>query len=108
MGAGNYNRKVTFYRDTYTRDGFGEPIVSCSSVCSLWARVRIKDGKEFWAAQQINAELSGLITLRYTTQITPDMTMKFEGNDYEIIAVIPKERNGMYWETELHIKEEST
>jgi len=108
MGSGEYNRKVTFYKEVYTRGDFGETVTSNSSACSLWAKVRIKDGKEFWAAQQVNAELSGLITIRYTTQINPKMIMKYDSIPYEIISVIPKERHGKYWETELHVKEVSS
>jgi len=84
--AGKLNRRIKVRKRSITLDSYGEETIMYSVLATLWADVSIRSGREFWAAQKINAELSGIIYIRYRTDITEDMIIEYNGKYYEITA----------------------
>jgi head-tail adaptor len=70
--------------------------------CQVYAELQIGSGREFFGAQKVNSELSGLVrTLQYIKGITSDMQVKCSRGTFEITAVIDlREQN----KVELHLK----
>ncbi len=59
--------------------------------CTEWCSCVSKGGREFWKVQQVNADTDQAWTAPWSKTlqgVTPDMRVIFEGNIYEILAVI--------------------
>jgi head-tail adaptor len=71
--------------------------------CQVWAELQIGQGREFFGAKRINAELSGLVkTLQYIKGINSTMRVKCSRGTFEITAAIDlREQN----KNELHLKQ---
>ncbi|MDW7651312.1 MAG: phage head closure protein, partial [Bacillota bacterium] len=62
---------------------------------TVWASIEPLSGREFFAAQQVNAEVSTKITLRYKAGIKPEMRVLFAGRVFEILSVINLEEKNI-------------
>ena len=89
MRAGRLDRMVIIQRKTVVQDDHGEEIETWTNLDTVWAGRRDLRGKEFFAAQQENASISAVFTLRYRNDITPDdHRISYEGRIYDIKSVI--------------------
>lgn len=102
MKTGNLRTKITIQNYTTTYNALNEPIKSWTDFVTVWAEVMINQGREFWGAKKLNAELSGIIKIRYNHNITELMRIPYDGKTYQIIAP-PIHDVKKAW-TELHIK----
>ncbi len=66
---------VTLQERSQTQDSFGQPIDTWSDVATLRASIEPLRGRELFAAQQVNGELSTKITIRYRSGVSEDMRM---------------------------------
>jgi SPP1 family predicted phage head-tail adaptor len=70
MRAGLLDRFVRLQRRTLTRDAVtGEQVESFADYASVWASKRDLRGREFFAAQQVNAEISTVWQIRYRSGV---------------------------------------
>ena len=94
MSIGNRNRRVTVQQPSTERDPLGQSIDDPVAVCTVWASVEHLRGRQFYAAQQSQSEVTTEIGVRYlkgiTTNIRPHMRVVAGDDTYEIVAVIPK------------------
>ena len=94
MGAGKYRHRITFQEPTETLNNVGEPVVSWSDYKTVWAEVKPLKGEEYWASQQVNAEVTHRITIRYLDGITSEMRIKFGDRYFSIEPPLnPDEKN---------------
>jgi SPP1 family predicted phage head-tail adaptor len=94
MRAGDLNRRVTLQTATETQDGAGQPIPAWSDVATVWAAVEPLEGRELFAAQQINAEAIVMVRIRYRPGVRPKMRVLYGSRLLGIISVIdPGERH---------------
>lgn len=75
--AGQYRTRCTVYSPTRTANDYNEPVVTYTNrYCQFKGKVVPSSGREFLAAQQVNAQVSAIIrTYRdsKTRDITTDM-----------------------------------
>ena len=103
MRAGTLRHKVVIQQNTPTRDSYGAEVEAWTDYATVWASIEPARGREFWESQQVNAEVTGKISIRYLAGITPKMRVKHGSRIFEIISVInPEERNR---ELQLMVKE---
>ena len=103
MRAGTLRHKVVIQKNTPTRDSYGAEVEAWADYATVWASIEPARGREFWESQQVNAEVTGKIRIRYLEGITPKMRVKHGSRIFEIISVInPEERNR---ELQLMVKE---
>ena len=103
MRAGKLRHKITIQDYTESQNGYGAVTKTWSDYATLWASIEPIRGREFWESQQINAEVTAKITIRYLADINPKMRVKYGNRIFEIISVInPEERNV---ELQLMVKE---
>ena len=70
---------------------------------TAWGAIEPLRGREYLAAQQEGAEVTGRITTRYINGVKPGMRWKYESRIFDIISVIdPEER---HIELQLMVKE---
>lgn len=94
MGAGRMDKRVTLQAQTSTRNAIGEPVVAWADVATVWAAVEPLQGREFWAQQQVQSEVTTRVRIRYRAGITPDMRVVHQGRVLNIASVIdPQERH---------------
>jgi len=87
--AGNIDRQVELQSKSVKQDGYGEEIETWTRVATIWAGRKDLRGTEFFAAKQLSAEIACKWIVRYRNDITPYASrLVYEGNTYEVLAVI--------------------
>lgn len=72
-------------------DEAGQPLEAWVPVAETWAAIRTLRGRELSAAQQINAEITTEITIRYRTGIDRTMKAMYMEDEFEFLYVIHKD-----------------
>lgn len=103
MRPGEYRNRITIQRQTENRGEDGSVSYGWETFATVWAKVMIKSGKEYWASAKINAELSGIIKCRYLSGVLPSMRIVYGSRTFEILAVIDIEER--HRELEIQVKE---
>jgi len=89
--------RVVLQQPNPTVDTFGQPVKGWSTVATVWASVEPLNGREYFTAQQINAETTVRIRLRYGSELaslSQDWRATFDGKIYDILSIIqPREIN---------------
>lgn len=69
MKAGTLDRRVTLQTRVLTRDAQGEEVVTYTDLATVWAQKLDLIGREYFAAQQVNAEVTTRWRLRWRSDI---------------------------------------
>lgn len=86
--AQELNRKITFRELTITQDpNTGEMLETWADFVSVFAKVEPLVGREYLAAAAIQAEDLMKFTMRYRGDITPDMRIAFDSDEYDITSI---------------------
>lgn len=94
MRGGHLRHSVTLQERTTDQDETGAQIETWADVATVWGAVEPLSGRELFTAQQVKAEVTAQITIRYRSGISATMRIVFEGRLYNILAVIdPEERH---------------
>lgn len=98
IDPGKMRHRITFQSFTGTTDSFGDPLSADDSnwknEATLWAAIDPISGKEFYAAQQSQSEVSHKVRCRYQSGLTTAMRIKFGARKFKIISIINwEERN---------------
>ncbi len=94
MKIGKLRHKITIQEYIATRDSFGAEVQTWTDKASAFASITPVSGKEYFATQQWNAEVTTKITMRYLQGITPKMRVLFGSRIFEILSVLNfEERN---------------
>ena len=101
MNIGSLRDRITIQDYTTTYNALNEPAKAWTDFVTVWAEVMINQGREFWGAKKFNAELSGIVKIRYNHDITELMRIIYDDETYQITAVIQDVKKS--W-TELHVK----
>ena len=103
MRAGDLNRQITIQSETIAQDADGFPTKTWADLVTVWAAVITTGGGEFYAAQKVNAETQCLFKVRYRTDITTIMRVKYGARYFEILAL--NDVDGKREETQISTKE---
>ena len=88
MRSGRLRHRVVIQEVDPTADSLGQPVPAWTEVATVWGSVEPLQGREFFAAQQVNADTTVRIRLRYRSGITPDMRISWDGRIYNILSII--------------------
>ena len=94
MSIGERRHRVVFQSATYTPSATGEPVPSWTTLCTSWALVQPMKGRQMFAAQQVQADVSTRIVTRNRTalaSLSPGDRATWNGHTYDIKAVIPRD-----------------
>jgi SPP1 family predicted phage head-tail adaptor len=86
MKSGELRHRVVLERATTSRLPSGGTRDTWSPYATVWAAVEPIQGREFFAAQQLNAEATHRIRIRYRVGVSPKDRVTFEGRIFEIKA----------------------
>lgn len=80
--------RIIIQEKSTTPDSLGQPATSWTDVATVWAAVEPLRGREFWAADQINSEVTTRIRIRWRSGITAAMRVSFDSRFYNIKTII--------------------
>jgi SPP1 family predicted phage head-tail adaptor len=102
MNAGRLNKRVLIERSVTGSpavNDFGEPIVTWEEVGEVWSAVEPLSGREFWAQQQVQSEITVRFRIRYRDDLLTGMRVVYNSAIYMIKSIIdPLEKH-----EELHL-----
>ncbi len=102
MNAGKLNKQITIFAlatGSPSVDEYGAPNNSWETLATVWAAIEPLSGREFWAQQQVQSEISARIRIRYRDDVLPGMKAEYRGKKYHIKNVIDREEE----HRELHL-----
>jgi SPP1 family predicted phage head-tail adaptor len=103
-----YRDEITVQESIKTgeTDELGQDVEQWVDKVTLKARTQIDQGREFWGAKRLNAELSGLIWIPYASAngITNTMRFLFNERTFDIVSP-PIDKNNEHKELEFHVRE---
>ena len=79
-------------------DAAGETRPSWSTVTTVWASIDPAGGKELYAGQQVNAEVSHKVTIRYYSALTTAHRLLFGDRIFDINFIRNVEERNIYQE----------
>jgi SPP1 family predicted phage head-tail adaptor len=91
INPGEYRHIITIQQKTGTQNDYGEEIIEdWVDVITTRAGIYPINGKEFFAAEKTNSEVTHKVNMRYipNKHITPDMRVKFGNRYFHIVSVI--------------------
>jgi len=91
MKAGALRHRVTIQRLVTTRDSFGAALETRTDIATVWASVEPIGGRELWQMQQVTAEVSTRVRMRYRSDVVPTMRLCFGSRILEVTNVIDTE-----------------
>ena len=87
MQAGRLDRLVTLQSRTVTRNAQGEDVVTYSDRASVWAEKFDLRGREYFAAQQVKADMQTRWRIRWRSDVSVRDRLVADGVSYDIAAV---------------------
>jgi SPP1 family predicted phage head-tail adaptor len=85
--AGRLDRLITLQTRVLTRNAQGEEVVSYTDLADVWASKVDLRGREYFAAQQVNAEVTTRWQIYYRSDITYLHAVVYDGVTYDIQQV---------------------
>ena len=87
MRAGGLDRRVTLQRKTIVQDEYGEEEEVWVDLATVFAEVRQQGGKEFLAAEQVQASKRVVFYIRHYPSLTVLDRVAYEGTLHNINEV---------------------
>ena len=95
INAGDLTERITLQAETTTHNTYNEPIIVYADVVTIWAQVIMSGGREFYAAQKLNAETAAVFKIRYRTGTNPRMRIKWGNRYFAILSIAPEGREAL-------------
>ena len=94
MRAGSLRHRVTLQRQELVFGELGAPLHNkvWKDVATVWASVEAVSGREFFASQQVQSEVTHKVTIRFLPGVTADMRIVHGGRVFGIVAPLPDNR----------------
>lgn len=92
IDPGKMRHRIIFQSFTGEQDVFGDPLQADDSnwadVAAVWAAIDPVSGREFYAVEQSQSEVSHKIRCRYRAGLTTAMRIKYRSRRFKIISII--------------------
>ncbi len=91
MNPGDLRHRITIQQKSITKDSEGIPSETWPDFATAWAAIEPLQGREFFSAQAVNAQVTTRIRIRYLAGICPTMRVSYGTHIYDIQVVIDVE-----------------
>lgn len=89
MNIGALRHRLTFKSTNTTADSFGEVSESpTTTVATVWGSINPLSGRELLQAQQVQAEVTHRVRIRYRSGLDPSMQIVFGTRTFDIVSII--------------------
>lgn len=95
ISIGKLRNRVTIQDYTASKDSFGAETKVWSDYAEVSASVEPLSGKELYSAQQLHAETTTMITVRYLEGVNTRMRVLFKDKNFDILHVSNKEERNI-------------
>lgn len=85
MRAGKLDRRITLQTRTAVQSVSGEYTETFANLATVWAEVTDLRGREFFAAQQKNADVTTRFRIRWRDDVTVLHRIQYESRNYNIV-----------------------
>ncbi len=92
MRSGMLRHRVMLQRLRQGQDAYGGPVEQWEDVATVWASLEAMSGREFFASQQAQSEITQRIRIRYRPDVTADMRVVHGGTVFNVVAPLPDNR----------------
>lgn len=90
MIAATLTKRITIRQRSAGVDAAGQPVETWVDLATIWADIRFLNGSEFAkSSKEINLVQASIRT-RKRSDITASMRAVYDGNTYNIVAVLPQ------------------
>ena len=98
MQAGRLRHQIIIQQQSSTQDTHGQLVETWSTFATVRASVEPLRGREYFGAEQEQAEVSTRIRIRYIAGVLPKMRVLFGSKLYDIVSVINAEERNFHME----------
>jgi SPP1 family predicted phage head-tail adaptor len=88
MKARDLRHRVTLQRLVLTQGASGDLAQTWEDVTTVWGAVEPLSGREYWQAQQVAAETSIRVRLRYLAGVEQKMRVLYGTRVLEILSIV--------------------
>lgn len=92
IDPGKMRHRITFQQFSGSQDGFGDPLqaddTNWTDAATLWAAIDPVSGREFYAAEQSQSEVSHKVRCRYRAGLDTAMRIVCGSRRFKIISII--------------------
>lgn len=92
-------QRVSIQSASVAKNSYGESIQTWTETAEVWAAVEPLEGREYFQAQQVQAETSIRVRVRYLSGVVPTMRIIYGARTLEVLAVIDRDEQ----HKELHL-----
>jgi len=85
---GSFRHRIVIQRPVEQQNEFGEAITSWKDIAEVWAIVEPLQGREYFASQQLQSEVTTRFTIRYVSNLNTKMRLKWQDQVYDIQEII--------------------
>lgn len=84
MRAGELDRTIIIQSATETRDAYGAVTYTWGTFVEVWAKKKDLRGDEYFSAQQVNAQVDCIFTIRWFPGVLETMRISYDGKLWDI------------------------
>ncbi len=93
MRSGELRHLITIQQPSFAQDSSGSSAETWSTRCSIWAKIRPLRGREYYAANQAQMEITHEITIRYRSDVNAIHRVSYGNRIFRINAVMDIDEN---------------
>ena len=94
MNSAKLRHQITIQSPPTALDAMNQPTGSYTTVATMWASIDPISGREYFAMQAVQSEVTHKITIRYCSLVKPNMQVLFGTRVFQIVSVLNlEERN---------------
>ena len=86
MIAGKLDRRITLLAPVVSENTFGEEVSSFEARGTVWAEWLEGQGREFFSAARVNAEIAVVCKIRWRDDVAADWRVLYGGRAFEIVG----------------------
>lgn len=87
LAPSKLDRRVDILTVSTGVDAMGGVTYTTAVLATVWAEKRDLRGREFFAANAVNAEVETVFRIRYRDDVTPENLISFDGSEFDIVSV---------------------
>jgi SPP1 family predicted phage head-tail adaptor len=99
MKIGKLRQRIIIEQATKTQDHDGSAIETWSTFTAVQASIEPISGREYFAAETTQADVTHRISLRHIAGIVPKLRVKYGTRIFDILSVINVGDRNQYWST---------
>ncbi len=87
MRAGELRHRITLQQPVHTRSAFNEDVTTYADVAMVWGAIEWGSGRRYLEAKQLNAEVQGVVRIRYRSDIQAQWRIEYGARYFQILSI---------------------